>query len=231
MAPHECNECCLPSCSLKGIICLQTNHSFSVVVSNIAVSRDRQISITDALNDYFSQCGRVVAIRTTEKASDPEVLEALITFSDKDSACKALDLNNSALGERIISVHRALDVDISHLVNIPPITFTERLQENVQALRETVRDTYSNLPPLKEALPALKETVVETYSNLPPLKEAVPALKETVVSHLPEVKDMKEAVIEKATSAYETVKDSLSSAYETVASYVGGETAPSHPAS
>jgi len=199
MAPHECNECCLPSCSLKGIICLQTNHKFSVVVSNIAVSRDRQISTVDSLNDYFSQCGRIVAIRTTEKAADPDVLEALITFSDKDSACKALDLNNSALGERIISVHPALDVDISHLVNIPPITFAERLQENVQALKETVLDTYSNLPPLREAVPALKETVV---NNLP---------------------DVKEAVIEKATSAFETVKGSLSSAYETVASYVGGE--------
>jgi hypothetical protein len=199
MAPHECNEYCLPSCSLKGIICLQNAHRFSVVVTNIAVSRDRQISIVDSLNDYFSQCGRIVAIRTTEKAADPDVLEALITFSDKDSACKALDLNNSALGERIINVHCALDVDISHLVHIPPITFTERFQENVQALKETVRDT---------------------YANLPPLKEAVPALKETVVNSLP---DVKEAVMEKAHSAFETMKDSLSSAYETVASYVGGE--------
>jgi len=198
MAPHDCNENCLPSCSLKGIICLQSNHRFSVVVSNIAVSRDRQISTTDSLNDFFSQCGRIVAIRTTEKATDPDVLEALVTFSNKDSACKALDLNNTAFGERIISVHCALDVDISHLVNIPPTTFTERLQDNVEALKETVRETYSHLPPLSD-------------------------VKETVVNSLPEVKDVKEAVFEKASAAYETVKDSLSSAYETVANYVGGD--------
>lgn len=125
---------------------------------------------------------------------DPDVLEGLVTFSDKDSACKALDLNNAAFGERIISVHSALDVDISHLVHIPPITFTERIQENVAAIRETVRDTYSNLP---ENVTALKENVVE----------------------------VKDTVVQRASAAYETVKDSLSSAYETMANYVGGEPA------
>jgi len=164
------------------------------VVTNIAVTRDRQISTTDQLNDYFAHCGRIVAIRTAEKASDPDVLEALVTFSDKSSACKALELNNSAFGERIIGVHCALDVDISHLVNIPPITFTERIQENVTAIKETVLDTYSNLP-------------------------EVAAIKESVVNSLPEVK---EAVVDKASAAYESVKDSLYSAYETVANYVGG---------
>jgi hypothetical protein len=113
------------------------------------------------LNDFFSPCGRIVAIRTTETSSDPDLLEALITFQDKKSAEKALNFNNSAMCERIIGVHRALDVDISHLENIPPYGLTERIQDNVAAFRETVSSMSEKLPEVKDAVVSKASAVTE----------------------------------------------------------------------
>jgi len=155
MVEHQCTECCSPNCSLKGTICLQENHEFSVVITNFPVSRDHKQSTPEMLHDFFSQCGRIVAIRTTETSTDPDTLEALITFHDKKAAEKAMEFNNCTMFERIIGVHRALDVDISHLEDIPPSSgLTDKIQENLSALKETVvhLSERAHIPEMKEAV-------------------------------------------------------------------------------
>jgi len=150
---------------------LQDNHAFSVLVTNFPVSRDNRRSTPEMLNDFFSQFGRIAAIRTTEKVSDPDTLEALVTFHDKSSAEKALEFNNSAVFERIIGVHSALDVDISHLANIPPATgLTEKIQEKVAAVKETVvhlgEKVGVNLPEVKETIGSYLASAYDTVASL-----------------------------------------------------------------
>jgi len=167
MAPHECSDCCPPNCTFKGTMLLQTLHEYSVVVTNFPVSRDHTTSTLDMLNDFFSsQCGRIIAIRTTERSSDPDVLEALITFHDTKSAEKALSFNNVALHERIIQVHSALNVDISHLEKIPPVSLTERIQENVESIKEGLSHISEQLPEVKEAVLTKAAAVTEGIGNM-----------------------------------------------------------------
>jgi len=123
VAPHRCNPDCETDCTMKGTQCLQWWHSLSVVVTNVPQSHDKTKPTVATIREHFSSCGRVLAIKTTDSKTDPSLIEAMITFNDKQSAENALQFNNSSFHERIISVYSALNVETSHLDNLPDATW------------------------------------------------------------------------------------------------------------
>jgi len=117
VAPHYCTSSCQPQCTLKGTQCLQSNHSLSVYVSNFP--KDPAKETWAKIRDHFAPCGRILAIRTVANPSDDSVTDAMITFQDRSSAEKALDLNNTQFHQKIINVRSAMNLETSHLESLP----------------------------------------------------------------------------------------------------------------
>jgi hypothetical protein len=174
-APHQCTPNCETDCTLKGTHCLQWRHSLSVVVTNIPQSHDRKKETWSMIKDHFSSCGRILAIRTAENKTDLSAIDAMVTFNDKQAAEKALQFNNTIFHERIISVHSALNVETSHLDNLPDISWG--LGSPVVALGATAHSLGEQIHHLGDRMNAFDE-YYQISENVQAVREGIREIDE-----------------------------------------------------
>lgn len=192
MLLHQCTSYCKSKCTLRGTWYLQKFHPLSVLAFNIPQSQDQKKTTWTLLKEHFSPCGRILFIKIVESRLDPHILEAMITFGDTESARQALDMNNSYLNERIITVRRALDVSADHLRDLPSTTWG--IGTPVSALGDSAHS-------LGESISAIgnKMNTLDEYYHI---SERASAVKEGIreIDQEYQISETASAVASKATS-------------------------------